>query len=91
MPAINVVFYQEKPGNSPVVGWLRTLNETNPRAFDKCREAISDSHFLVTNFVDPKPTTCETTFMSYVFDWDRSITASFTSFMDALFQSSPKA
>lgn len=35
MPAINVVFYQEKPGDSPVVGWLRTLNETNPRAFDK--------------------------------------------------------
>ena len=41
MPAINVVFYQEKPGDSPVVGWLRTLNETNPRAFDKCRAAIS--------------------------------------------------
>lgn len=41
MPAINVVFYQEKPGDSPVVGWLRTLNEINPRAFDKCRAAIS--------------------------------------------------
>lgn len=40
MPAINVVFYQEKPGDSPVVGWLQTLNKTNPRAYDKCRAAI---------------------------------------------------
>lgn len=39
-----------------------------------------DSHFLVTNFVDPKQTTCATTFMNYVLDWGRSITASFTSF-----------
>jgi phage-related protein len=41
MPAINVVFYQEKPGDSSVVGWLRSLNETNPRAYDKCRAAIT--------------------------------------------------
>src|SRR5476649_2514676 len=41
MPAIHVVFYQEKLGDSPVVGWLRTLNETNPRAYDKCRAAIA--------------------------------------------------
>jgi hypothetical protein len=32
MPAVNVVFYQKQPGNSPVVDWLRILNETNPRA-----------------------------------------------------------
>jgi|ERR1035437_1057654 phage-related protein len=41
MPAINVVFYQERLGDAPVVGWLRTLNETNPRAYDKCRAAIA--------------------------------------------------
>ena len=41
MPAINVVLYQEQPGNSPVVDWLRTLNATNPKAFDKCRAAIA--------------------------------------------------
>jgi len=41
MPAINVVLYQEQPGVSPVVDWLRTLNATNPKAFDKCRAAIA--------------------------------------------------
>jgi DNA-binding transcriptional regulator YiaG len=41
MPAIKVVFYQDQPGGSPVVDWLRKLNETNPRAFDKCRAAIA--------------------------------------------------
>ena len=41
MPATAVVFYQEKPGDSSVVLWLRTLNDTNPKAFDKCRAAIS--------------------------------------------------
>jgi phage-related protein len=41
MPAINVVFYQDQPGESPVVDWLRKLNETNPKAFDKCRAAIA--------------------------------------------------
>ena len=41
MPAVNVVFYQKQPGNSPVVDWLRILNETNPKAYDKCRAAIA--------------------------------------------------
>ena len=41
MPATNVVLYQEQPGVSPVVDWLRTLNATNPKAFDKCRAAIA--------------------------------------------------
>lgn len=41
MSAINVVFYQDCPGDSPVVEWLRKLNETQPRAFDKCRAAIA--------------------------------------------------
>ncbi len=46
MPATHVVFYQEKPKpgkpvDAPIVDWLRTLNETNPKAFDKCRAAIA--------------------------------------------------
>lgn len=41
MPAIHVVFYQEKEGDAPVIDWLRELNATNPRAFDKCRAAIA--------------------------------------------------
>jgi phage-related protein len=41
MPATHVVFYQEKPGDAPVIDWLTELNETNPRAFDKCRAAIA--------------------------------------------------
>jgi phage-related protein len=41
MPTTNVIFYQEAAGESPVVEWLTNLNETNPRAFDKCRAAIA--------------------------------------------------
>jgi phage-related protein len=41
MPAIQVVFYQENEGNAPVVEWLRELNTTNSKAFDKCRAAIA--------------------------------------------------
>ena len=41
MPAVNVVFYQKQPEDSPVVDWLRALNETNPKAYDKCRAAIA--------------------------------------------------
>ncbi|HRP06800.1 MAG TPA: type II toxin-antitoxin system RelE/ParE family toxin [Opitutaceae bacterium] len=41
MPSINVVFYQDRPGDSPVADWLRKLNETHPKAFDKCRAAIA--------------------------------------------------
>jgi len=41
MPAIHVIFYQEKEGDAPVVDWLKELNATDPRAFDKCRAAIA--------------------------------------------------
>ncbi len=41
MPATHIVFYQEEAGKSSVVEWLRKLNDTNPKAFDKCRAAIA--------------------------------------------------
>jgi phage-related protein len=41
MLSIQVVFYQEKEGDAPVVEWLRELNATNQKAFDKCRAAIA--------------------------------------------------
>ena len=41
MPSVHVVFFQEQVGNAPVVEWLRELNATNPKAFDKCRAAIA--------------------------------------------------
>ena len=41
MPAVRVVFFQRAPGDSPVVQWLRELNRTSPRAFDKCRAAVA--------------------------------------------------
>jgi putative component of toxin-antitoxin plasmid stabilization module len=41
MPSINVVFYQEREGDAPVVEWLQELHETNARAFLKCRAAIT--------------------------------------------------
>jgi phage-related protein len=41
MPSIHVVFYQEKEGDAPVVEWLRGLNATNSKAYDKCRAAIT--------------------------------------------------
>ena len=41
MPSINVVFYQAQPGNSPVLDWLKEINATNPKAYDKCRAAIA--------------------------------------------------
>jgi phage-related protein len=40
-PAIQVVFYQEREGDAPVVEWLRELNETHPKAYDKCRAALA--------------------------------------------------
>src|SRR5882724_2303809 len=40
MPSIHVVFYQEKEGDAPVVEWLKELNATNPKAYDKCRAAV---------------------------------------------------
>jgi hypothetical protein len=41
MPSINVVFYQAQPGDSPVLDWLKAINATNPKAYDKCRAAIA--------------------------------------------------
>ena len=41
MPAIQVVFYQEEEVDAPAVEWLRELNATNSKAFDKCRAAIA--------------------------------------------------
>jgi len=41
VPSTHVVFYQEKEGDAPVVEWLRELNATNSRAYDKCRAAIA--------------------------------------------------
>src|ERR1700676_4816660 len=41
MPSTQVVFYQEQIGDAPVVEWLTELNETNPKAYDKCRAAIA--------------------------------------------------
>jgi putative component of toxin-antitoxin plasmid stabilization module len=40
-PAIQVVFFQEKEGDAPVVEWLRELNETHAKAYDKCRAALA--------------------------------------------------
>ena len=41
MPSIHVVFYQEQEGDAPVVEWLKELNATNPKAYDKCRAALA--------------------------------------------------
>jgi len=41
VPATQIVFYQEKEGDAPVVEWLRELNETHSKAFDKCRAALA--------------------------------------------------
>lgn len=91
MPAINVVLYQEQPGVSPVVDWLRTLNATNLKPSISAARLLPDSHSSVTNFADLNPTTCATIFMSGAFDWDQSITASFIFFTGAPFQSSHMA
>ena|SRR5665213_1397613 len=41
MPLTSIVFYQEPDGDSSVVEWLKELNETHPKAYDKCRAALS--------------------------------------------------
>ena len=41
MPAINIIFYQAQPGDSPVLDWLKAINASNPKAYDKCRAAIA--------------------------------------------------
>lgn len=40
MPAIQVVFFQEKGGDSPVANWLIELRATQPKAYFKCRAAL---------------------------------------------------
>lgn len=40
MPAIQVDFYQDKPGDSPVANWLAGLRATQPKAYFKCRAAL---------------------------------------------------
>jgi phage-related protein len=46
VPSIHGVFYQEQEGDAPVVEWLRELNATNYKAYDKCRAAIARLAFL---------------------------------------------
>jgi phage-related protein len=41
MPKSHIIFYREKAGNAPVVDWLRELNATNDKAYEKCRVAIA--------------------------------------------------
>ena len=41
MPSTQVVFYQEKEGDAPVVEWLKELRQNNAKAFLKCRAAIA--------------------------------------------------
>jgi phage-related protein len=41
MPAIHVVFYQERAGESSVVNWLAELHVTQRKAFIKCRAALA--------------------------------------------------
>jgi phage-related protein len=41
MPAIQVVFYQEPTGESPVVNWLAELHDTHRKAFYKCHTAFA--------------------------------------------------
>jgi len=40
MPSTAVIFYQEQPGDVPVVAWLAELRQTNVKAFVKCRTSI---------------------------------------------------
>jgi ribosome-binding protein aMBF1 (putative translation factor) len=43
MPSIHVVFYQEQEGDAPVGEWLKELQQTNAKAFLKCRAANAQS------------------------------------------------
>ena len=40
MPQICVCFYQEKPGDVPVLDWLTAVARFNTRAANKCQAAI---------------------------------------------------
>jgi len=41
MPAINVVFFRERRGSSPVLDWLVELRRTDPKGYSKCNAAIA--------------------------------------------------
>jgi phage-related protein len=41
VPAIHVVFFQERDGKAPVVDWLKGLRTTDAKAFNKCMAALS--------------------------------------------------
>ncbi len=36
MPQIEVIFYQEEPGDVPVLAWLEQLRAKDPKAYAKC-------------------------------------------------------
>src|ERR1022692_1340775 len=40
MPRTNVVFYQEKSGEAPVLEWLGELRRTNRRAYETCVASV---------------------------------------------------
>lgn len=40
MPHTRVVFYQEEPGNAPVVSWLMKLKHSDPKGWLNCRTRI---------------------------------------------------
>ena len=40
MPQTDVYFYQESPGDVPVLDWLNDLTRVDRRAADKCRKVI---------------------------------------------------
>jgi hypothetical protein len=58
-----------------LTGCKHSMRQTLKPSISAAR-LLPDSHSSVTNFADLKPTTRATIFMSYAFDWDRSITAS---------------
>jgi putative component of toxin-antitoxin plasmid stabilization module/DNA-binding XRE family transcriptional regulator len=41
MPPSQIVFFQERAGDAPVVDWLGELRKTNAKAFIKCRAALA--------------------------------------------------
>lgn len=36
MPQTKVIFYQEEPGDAPVVDWFKKLQRSNPKAWSNC-------------------------------------------------------
>ncbi len=40
MPQTEVLFFQERPGDSPVVTWLEELRRTDAKSFAKCAAVI---------------------------------------------------